>query len=89
MKKPDRFERIVLAAMKKQDTPSSTCIWLNGPDIVKLLRREHRAVVRIVLREFKVWATTLPKGYASAPASRHERAKQCRDILDKLKKRAT
>ena len=87
--KPDRFERMVLAAMKQQDTPTSTCIWLNGPDVVALLRKEHQAVVRMVLREFKVWATTSPKGYASAPALRHERAKQCRDILDQLTRRAT
>ena len=47
----DRFERLVLAAMKKQDTTSSTCIWLNGPDVVKLLRQEHRWMVRMIQTE--------------------------------------
>ena len=46
--KPDRFERMVLAALKKQDTPESLSIWLNGPDVVALLRREHQAVVRLI-----------------------------------------
>ncbi len=62
--------------------------FLDAATIVAILRREHRAVMRMVLREFKVWATTSPNGYAIAPASRHERAKQCRDILDKLRRRA-
>lgn len=54
MKKPDRFERTVLAELKKQDMPGSPGIWLNAPDIVKLLRREHRAVVRLV-RKVRDW----------------------------------
>ncbi|MFZ3014855.1 MAG: hypothetical protein WA045_14220 [Nitrospira sp.] len=80
--KPDRFNKLVKARMEKDGG-----LW--SDNVVDLLRKEYRAVVRMVLREFKVWATTSPDGYASAPASRHERAKQCRDILDKLKKRAT
>ena len=50
-KNPDRFKRIVLAAIKKQDTPESLSIWLNGPDVVKLLRREHRWMVRMITTE--------------------------------------
>ena len=50
-KNPDRFERIVLAAIKKQDTPESPSIWLNGPDVVKLLRREYRWMVRMITTE--------------------------------------
>ena len=84
-KKPDRFERIVDKIVQEADYKPD----IYREDVVKLLRREHQAVVRMVLREFKVWATTSPKRYASAPASRHERAKQCRDILDKLRRRAT
>lgn len=53
-KKPDRFERIVLAAIKKQDTPESPSIWLNGPDVVKLLRQEHRWMVKMV-RKVDAW----------------------------------
>lgn len=47
-KKPDRFERIVLREMKKQDAPGNPCIWLNAPDVVKLLRKDHRWMVRMV-----------------------------------------
>ena len=78
--KPDRFERAVKKA--RLFSPADVGI------AITLLRREHRAVVRMVLREFKVWATTSPNGYASAPASRHERVRQCGDILDKLRRRA-
>lgn len=73
-KKPDRFERMVLTEMKKQDTPSSTCIWLNGPDVVKVLRREHRAVVRMI-RTMKI-----PPGEVADVLSR-------RGILDQLERR--
>jgi hypothetical protein len=39
---------MVMAALRKQDRPNDPAIWLNAPDIVKLLRKEHRAVVRMV-----------------------------------------
>lgn len=77
-KKPNRFERVVLAAMKKQDTPSSTCIWLNGPDVVKLLRKEHRAVVKIV-KKVDAWQAEQLADDSDAIGA----------ILDQLKKRAT
>jgi hypothetical protein len=79
-KKPDRFERVVLAAMKKQDTPSSTCIWLNGPDVVKLLRQEHRAVVRMVKNSVQPYRDSDDESPACYLAV---------DILDQLKKRVT
>ena len=50
-KNADRFKRIVLAAIEKQDTPESLSIWLNGPDVVKLLRREYRWMVRMITTE--------------------------------------
>lgn len=54
MKKPDRFERVVLAELKKNDTKDDPAIWLNAPDIVVLLRREHQDVVRLV-RKVQDW----------------------------------
>jgi hypothetical protein len=81
-KKPNRFERIVLAAMKKQDTPSSTCIWLNGPDVVKLLRKEHRAAVRMV-EGMKVYRLDDPSHIGCDYFLNRD------DALAKLKKRAT
>ena len=80
-KKPDKWERIANSFFKNEG-PFYAC------EVAQLLRKEHAWVMRMVLREFKVWATTSPNGYASMPASRHERAKQCRDILDKLRRRA-
>ena len=89
-KNPDRFERIVLAAIKKQDTPESPSIWLNGPDVVKLLRQEHRAVVRMVKKELKQCRTSRDTavsdetyvGWACRMAG-------CCEILDRLKEKAT
>lgn len=53
-KQPDRWERMVLQELKKHDQPNDPAIWLNGPDIAKLLRREHKAMVRIV-KELSVY----------------------------------
>lgn len=80
-KKPYRFQRIVLAAIKKQDTPESPSVWLNGPDVVKLLRKEQQAVGRMVQKfpgeqyEYvgQEYGCLIDKG----------------EILDQLKKRAT
>jgi hypothetical protein len=79
-KKPDRFERIVLAAIKKQDTPESPSVWLNGPDIVKLLRQEHRWMVRMV-KEEKVSGETGTEGDIA-----YNQALD--DVLDRLTRRA-
>lgn len=86
-KKPDRFERIVLAAIKKQDTPESPSVWLNGPDIVTLLRQEHRWMVGVVhgqLRQCHQFAETYSYGRELWMC----RAAQCHDILDRLTRRA-
>lgn len=48
MKKPDRFDRIVAQWGKK--LPALKVIALE-PEMAKLLRREHAAVVRMVTRE--------------------------------------
>lgn len=74
-KKPDRFDRIVFAAIKKQDTPESPSIWLNGPDVVKLLRQEHRWMVRMIQTE------KVPPFAIADVLSRH-------GLLDRLTRRA-
>jgi hypothetical protein len=53
MKTPDRFERMVLKAMKKQDMPRRGLISavLTASEVVALLRKEHREVVRLVKQE--------------------------------------
>lgn len=40
-RKPDRFERVVLKAIRKNDRDYEVCSWLTGPDVVTLLRKEH------------------------------------------------
>lgn len=89
-KKPDRFERIVLDAIKKQDTPSSTCIWLSISDAVTLLRQEHRATLRLVRSELGICIrNAVIGGHEGVAEQWAARAAQCRDTLAKLKRRAT
>lgn len=95
-KKPDRWTRTVLAEMKKYDTPCTPCIWLNGPDVVKLLRKQHKAVVDVVRKEMrevtfleaKTRRSTDTRDIAIADCL-ESRVVQCQDILMLLKKRAT
>lgn len=52
MKKPDRFERQVLQAIKRAGVrcgPDDITISLTGPEVVKLLRREHAWMRRMVI----------------------------------------
>lgn len=66
-KKPDRFERMVRAQTNNDP-------FMLDSDVVKLLRREHRAVMRTIERmEHYSWKDVLLK----------------QDILDRLTKRAT
>lgn len=51
-RKLDRFERVVLKAIRKNDRDYEVCSWLTGPDVVTLLRKEHAWVRRMVK---KVW----------------------------------
>ena len=64
-KKADRFERIVHAELKKMDVPGYPCIWLNGPDVVMLLRKEHQAGVDLVRQQVRVCKSVcMPSGDA-------------------------
>ena len=74
-KKPDKFERIVLAALKKNSSDVDFAVWLNAPDIAKLLRREYRWMAKMIKTMEK------PPGEVADVLSR-------REILDKLTQRA-
>ena len=85
--KADRWDRLVIATAKrlnaKKETAGFRCAGcLENPEVAKLLRREHRAVVRIVTRflntELKGQSQDCPRCYLQA----------CNDILDRLKARA-
>lgn len=76
-KKPDRFERVVLAALKKNSSDVDFAVWLNGPDVVTLLRQEHRWMVRMVKKQAGEGCGDV--GYMAA----------INDILDRLTRRAT
>lgn len=79
--KPDRFERLVdtLPHLFDQDDIANLTPLILRDDVVALLRKEHRAVVRMVEKELKKcreWHWT-------------DRTMACEAILDQLKKRAT
>ena len=48
MKTPNRYERMVLKALKQDDVDEDVGVVLTGAEVVALLRAEHRAVVRLV-----------------------------------------
>lgn len=76
IKKPDRYERMVLAELKRQDSSvDGPAIWLTAPEIVKLLRREHAWMVRMVKRVDR-WAVENVAGTAAI-----------RIVADKLRER--
>ena len=85
MKKPDRFQRMVEAKLKKLNTTSSSrgfrcsgC--MEYPEVVKLLRRQHAATVRIVKKLADGMAepiSDIQDGYHMA----------CAEILDALERR--
>ena len=52
MKQPDRFAQVVRNAVRGQGTTNSRW-YLYPEDAEKLLRRQHRAIVRLVKRELK------------------------------------
>ena len=50
MKTPNRYERMVLKALKQDDVDEDVGVVLTGAEVVTLLRRQHRAYVRMVQR---------------------------------------
>ena len=75
--KPDRFERMVADEFEKMDTVGDGPAWLNGPDVVKLLRQEHRWMVKMV-KKVDAWQAEQLADDSDAIGA----------ILDQLKKRA-
>lgn len=90
-KKPDRFEREVEALVKKYTTPGIERVTFTPDAVVKLLRKEHRAVIRMVCAEIRhnrkmVAATLLDDPKHEAHLARWT---QCVEMLDHLTRRAT
>lgn len=87
-KKPDRFERIV-RRITGSDEAGCTEICFPG-DVVKLLRREHRGMVRVI-EESQRNARDMVSTYAINTAG-HEcalsRWELCNYLLSHLKRRA-
>jgi hypothetical protein len=83
MRKPDRFEALLTRREQVVDTDyyGAPLCGLYTPQIVQLLRREHRAYVRLVKREDSSFA----KRYESCnPAFDRGYAMACADICDAL-----
>lgn len=81
VRKSDRWERMVGKLETKYKTPGIERVTFTPDAVVKILRKEHRAVVRMVSHNplYGASSTEWKRGYAQA----------CQDILDQLKKRAT
>ena len=94
MKKLDRFERMVLSQFERwRSAVGDTAQW-HCPDVIKLLRKEHAWMVRMVLKEkreitelaFKTRQSTDPRDIAIADRL-YARVTQCEDILHRLHQR--
>lgn len=99
-RKADRFTRMVTNELTliqydtmKLPEPHTTMIEMNDEvsvrRIVKLLRREHEAVVRMVKKEFsKMLAITQDRTNSNGRiVMAHYKALQCRDLLEQLERR--
>lgn len=77
MKKPDRFER-----------EASKYLYVSGKDLATLLRKEHRLVIKLIEKRKQEWEQPLKWVLREdTEALRQARAKECTDILAKLKER--
>ena len=84
MRKPDRFERMVAQEGKRIKGLSAAL--LDPMFTIKLLRRQHRAMVRVVKAEYTHWAAIASDKKSSLGSSTyaHYRALQCRDAITLL-----
>lgn len=80
--KPDRFERMVMRLVNSDSTYDP---FIYYDDVVALLRREHRAMVKIVQKELDFFEGSK---LGHNEYGRKCRVAQCHDILTKLQKRA-
>ncbi|MDH5738695.1 MAG: hypothetical protein OEY77_00050 [Nitrospira sp.] len=89
-KQPDRWERMVEGDIESDNG------WIRDVDAVKLLRREHRAAVRIVKNEpelpgvmpLEMWDAIKSSREVASEALRIAVQKTKRNILDQLKRRS-
>lgn len=54
IKKPDQWERMVAKTLGCHDKATSTHVTVTFDEIAKLLRKEHRAVVRLA-KKVQLW----------------------------------
>lgn len=83
-KKPDRWERVVEDLEFIRDCGGKETPVCESAEVLKLLRKEHAAVVRMV-RDLRNYYLTL----CDSKACKHRvKAEACELILDQLKRRA-
>ena len=88
-KKPDRWERMVEDLEFIRNCGGKETPVCDSADVLILLRKEHAAVVRMVLNHLAKWTDrTGPDIDAQEAYGRHCRAVQCQEIIDQLKRRA-
>jgi len=85
-KKPDRWQRL----LDKENTfQVHNMEVMSVKRVGELLRKEHAAVVRMVLNHLAKWTDrTGPDIDAQEAYGRHCRALQCQEILDQLERMA-
>lgn len=79
-KKPDRWERMIDKQLDGYGDVPSEHSWFTRNDVIKLLRKEHQAVKKMV--------RGLPM-YLDGSGCNQGHFVSVKDILDQLKKRAT
>lgn len=95
MKQPDRFERLVTRQATRENN-GPACIFIRRSSAIQLLRREHRAVMRIVRAEpelpgtmpDRMWETVRNDREAMEELLRIVVRKTKANILDQLTQRA-
>lgn len=85
MKKPDKFERMVQNSSTWASFMKGKRV-LDTDHVIKLLRRQHAAYVRMVNEEYRKWeAITLDRSHGNGRiVMAHYKAVEARDILMKF-----
>jgi hypothetical protein len=87
MKQPDRFERIVDKEMRGSEHEYPLCAWMSGNQAVKLLRREHAAIVRMLKQYMREHQPPGSERCVELWETYYMLASVCGDLLRQLDKR--
>lgn len=84
MKQPDRWDRIV---DKEKWGNELDGYFFRPAHVAKLLRAQHRAYVRMVKKELLEWSKYVleNKDKPALVTRGHDRARQCMELVEKLK----